>query len=153
MPRRPGRQVVRAEVIDDTLGPLGPLGDTPSEPSTPDLASPNQSQYEIPPHPPVKEAGGRSSSLGGTSSGTATASRQHTLESVSLEDEEAESQRNNTAGFSDAPHEQQLQPVKPMFEVAVGDPHKVGDLTSAHTVYQVRTKVQRNPPHTGGSGC
>ncbi len=34
------------------------------------------------------------------------------------------------------------QAAKPTFDIAVGDPHKVGDLTSSHTVYQVRTKVQ-----------
>ena len=34
---------------------------------------------------------------------------------------------------------------KPMFEVHVGDPHKVGDLTTAHTVYNVRTKVGPTP--------
>lgn len=33
------------------------------------------------------------------------------------------------------------QAAKPTFEIHVGDPHKVGDLTSSHIVYQVRTKV------------
>ena len=33
------------------------------------------------------------------------------------------------------------QAAKPSFEITVGDPHKVGDLTSSHIVYQVRTKV------------
>lgn len=33
------------------------------------------------------------------------------------------------------------QAAKPSFEITVGDPHKVGDLTSSHTVYQVHTKV------------
>jgi hypothetical protein len=33
------------------------------------------------------------------------------------------------------------QAAKPTFDINVGDPHKVGDLTSSHTVYQVRTKV------------
>lgn len=33
------------------------------------------------------------------------------------------------------------QAAKPSFDISVGDPHKVGDLTSSHTVYQVRTKV------------
>lgn len=35
------------------------------------------------------------------------------------------------------------QAAKPTFEINVGDPHKVGDLTSSHIVYQVRTKVLR----------
>lgn len=33
------------------------------------------------------------------------------------------------------------QAAKPIFEISVGDPHKVGDLTSSHIVYSVRTKV------------
>ena len=33
------------------------------------------------------------------------------------------------------------QAAKPNFDITVGDPHKVGDLTSSHIVYQVRTKV------------
>jgi hypothetical protein len=33
------------------------------------------------------------------------------------------------------------QAAKPTFDISVGDPHKVGDLTSSHTVYQVRTRV------------
>lgn len=33
------------------------------------------------------------------------------------------------------------QAAKPTFTITVGDPHKVGDLTSSHIVYSVRTKV------------
>lgn len=33
------------------------------------------------------------------------------------------------------------QAARPNFDITVGDPHKVGDLTSSHTVYHVRTKV------------
>jgi sorting nexin-1/2 len=33
------------------------------------------------------------------------------------------------------------QAARPSFEITVGDPHKVGDITSSHIVYQVRTKV------------
>jgi len=33
------------------------------------------------------------------------------------------------------------QASKPTFHITVGDPHKVGDLTSSHIVYSVRTKV------------
>ena len=35
------------------------------------------------------------------------------------------------------------QAARPSFDITVGDPHKVGDLTSSHIVYQVRTKVCR----------
>jgi sorting nexin-1/2 len=34
-----------------------------------------------------------------------------------------------------------VEAAKPTFNITVGDPHKVGDLTSAHTEYQVYTKV------------
>lgn len=34
------------------------------------------------------------------------------------------------------------QAAKPNFDISVGDPHKVGDLTSSHIVYAVRTKVR-----------
>lgn len=33
------------------------------------------------------------------------------------------------------------QAAKPTFHITVGDPHKVGDLTSSHIVYNVHTKV------------
>lgn len=33
------------------------------------------------------------------------------------------------------------QAAKPTFDIQVGDPHKVGDLTSSHIVYLVKTKV------------
>ncbi|KAK5087968.1 Vacuolar protein sorting-associated protein vps5 [Lithohypha guttulata] len=33
------------------------------------------------------------------------------------------------------------QAAKPSFDISVGDPHKVGDLTSSHIVYQVRTRT------------
>lgn len=33
------------------------------------------------------------------------------------------------------------QAAKPSFVITVGDPHKVGDLTSSHIVYSVRTRV------------
>ncbi|SPQ21297.1 30e92cfd-e687-487f-9ed4-4e11597ced81 [Thermothielavioides terrestris] len=33
------------------------------------------------------------------------------------------------------------QAARPVFHISVGDPHKVGDLTSSHIVYSVRTKT------------
>jgi sorting nexin-1/2 len=38
------------------------------------------------------------------------------------------------------------QAAKPSFDISVGDPHKVGDLTSSHIVYLVKTKVKKFPP-------
>jgi sorting nexin-1/2 len=40
------------------------------------------------------------------------------------------------------------QAAKPSFNIYVGDPHKVGDLTSSHIVYAVRTRVSLSTiPH------
>lgn len=67
------------------------------------------------------------------------------MESVNL-DEEAEERRAEAMG---SPERQRVEqaPQGPVFDISVGDPHKVGDLTSAHTVYQVRTKVGYSLPH------
>ena len=37
------------------------------------------------------------------------------------------------------------QAARPTFDITVGDPTKIGDLTSSHIVYQVRTKVRVDP--------
>lgn len=129
------------EALDDSLGPLGPLGD-----SSFDAAQ----QVEEPPAPPQKEQarGNRPASI---TSGRS--SLRGMMESVNL-DEEAES-RNGRARIpppvqppsTEGPRRQTQpsvsieQAAKPTFEITVGDPHKVGDLTSSHTVYSVRTKV------------
>lgn len=136
-PRRTGRHVVRAVAIDDNLGPLGPLGDNSNsspEPSTP-MASSSQ---EIPPQPPTKELGLRA--------GSSRLDRD-ILESVAHDEDGGEARRQQQqrsaggGGAGGSTTEMQAAPTKPLFEIHVGDPHKVGDLTSAHTVYNVRTKV------------
>jgi sorting nexin-1/2 len=43
------------------------------------------------------------------------------------------------------------QAAKPSFDITVGDPHKVGDLTSSHIVYLVKTKV--NYSHRSNDAC
>lgn len=58
-------------------------------------------------------------SQGQPSPGAPDGARRHTQPSVSIE-----------------------QAARPSFDITVGDPHKVGDLTSSHIVYQVRTKVR-----------
>ncbi|KAL7271241.1 Vacuolar protein sorting-associated protein vps5 [Rhizina undulata] len=130
--RRPGRHVARVEVIENDLGPLGPLGDAfnvSSEPSTP--------QLETPPEPPKKEARRAIISGGVVASASRISLRGELLDSVSLDDEEEEGQKVE----SQAAPQMKIEPVGDSFDITVGDPHKVGDLTSAHTVYQVRTKT------------
>lgn len=88
------------------------------------------------------------------------------MDSVNLDDddeEQAQSQGPRVPPPVQAPQaaaiQRQSQPsvsveqaAKPSFSIYVGDPHKVGDLTSSHTEYSVTTKTSskgyRNPEFT-----
>ncbi|KAL5340804.1 Vps5 C terminal like-domain-containing protein [Aspergillus crustosus] len=143
-PRARGKinaQATKLEAVDDTFDPLGPLGDKPAESSPTGI--------EQAPVPPQKEAfAGRN--VRPTSSASQSSSAAGLMDSVNLEED--------GAGFKNPPPVQppseaegqrrQQQPsisvekaAHPAFDIAVGDPHKVGDLTSSHIVYQVRTKT------------
>lgn len=52
---------------------------------------------------------------------------------------------NDAAKRQNQPSMSIEQAAKPTFDITVGDPHKVGDITSSHIVYQVRTKVGAFP--------
>jgi len=129
--RRFGTQSTTLEALDDSLGPLGPLGDVTAE------AAPVEER----PAPPQKEQNARN------------APPTALLESTTLDDDGTSTISGRApppvqpAPVADAPR-RQIQPsvsieqaAKPSFDISVGDPHKVGDLTSSHTVYQVRTKT------------
>ncbi|GFF27591.1 vacuolar protein sorting-associated protein vps5 [Aspergillus udagawae] len=139
--RKISAQATKLEAVDDAVDPLGPLGDNPTD----SLAPVNEQA----PTPPQKEPfAGRSARP--TSSTSQSSSAGGLGDSVHLEED--------GAGFRGPPPVQpradadgtkrQSQPsisieeaAKPTFEITVGDPHKVGDLTSSHIVYQVRTKT------------
>ncbi|KAJ5136268.1 hypothetical protein N7448_004822 [Penicillium atrosanguineum] len=138
--RKNSAQATRLEAVDDTFDPLGPLGEVTTETS----ATPTDEA----PAPPQKESlAGRSpqpaSTFSPTSSGAGLA------DSVNLE-EDGGSFRGPPPVQPHADVEgpkRQTQPsmsveqaAKPTFEISVGDPHKVGDLTSSHIVYQIRTR-------------
>ncbi|KAJ5606260.1 hypothetical protein N7510_009041 [Penicillium lagena] len=111
--RKISAQATRLEAVDNTVDPLGPLGEPPSEttPTTDEAPAPPRKE-------PFAARGARPlSSPSQASTGEMGDSRQ-SQPSVSVE-----------------------QAAKPTFDINVGDPHKVGDLTSSHIVYQVRTKT------------
>ncbi|RAL01076.1 sorting nexin 1 [Aspergillus ibericus CBS 121593] len=136
--RRINAQATKLEAVDDSFDPLGPLGDKAES-----------SPHEQAPTPPQKEAfAGRN--VRPTSSASQVSAGATLSDSVNLEED--------GAGFRGPPPVQppsdaegskrQSQPsisvekaANPTFEITVGDPHKVGDLTSSHIVYQVRTKT------------
>ncbi|KAK6361201.1 Vacuolar protein sorting-associated protein 5 [Orbilia blumenaviensis] len=123
---------------------------------------------ELPPQPPTKEPGSRGITAGGArsvSSASVPSTRDLMMESVNLEDDDGgdEDEEDGLMGGSTR-KPRQPPPVpatptretgsraiplsvpielaaKPTFDIQVGDPHKVGDLTSAHIVYQVSTKT------------
>ena len=136
-PRRTAAHVTRLEALDDSLGPLGPLGENSStlpEPEHPPVPPSKEQPLPVrnarqhaPPSSPMNDAGEderliasriRYSSQGQPSPAGTEGLRRQTQSSVSIE-----------------------QAARPSFEITVGDPHKVGDITSSHIVYQVRTKV------------
>ena len=140
--RKVGAQATRLEAIDDSLGPLGPLGENS-----------NLSENELPPAPPSKEQ------MLPTRNARSISSSQPSINRVVVDSAEVVGKdRGSTASRQRLPHQgvpggtensrRPTQPsvsieqaARPTFDVTVGDPHKVGDLTSSHIVYQVRTKV------------
>lgn len=140
-PRRHAAQSTRLEALDDDLGPLGPLGATTASAQEPDE----------PPELPQKERQGIQSSRLAASPQLARG------RGVDNEDQEEYDDDGTTIRARMPPPVQphtndgsrrQTQPsvsieqaARPTFHISVGDPHKVGDLTSSHTVFQVRTKV------------
>ncbi|MCJ1353462.1 MAG: Vacuolar protein sorting-associated protein 5 [Icmadophila ericetorum] len=141
-PRRVEAQPTKLEAVGDDLGPLGPLGDNVSL------------QTEPPPAPPSKEQSLPTRSTRQVSSPSESRVSSSMMDSVDLS-----SDVDTTSGRARVPPpvqppsgsengRRQTQPsvsieqaAKPTFDIAVGDPHKVGDLTSSHIVYQVRTKT------------
>ncbi|TVY86145.1 Vacuolar protein sorting-associated protein [Lachnellula willkommii] len=140
-PRRAVAHQVRLETVDD---PLGPLGEAPA------------AAAEEPPAPPQKEQQVLTHNVRQQPSATLQppTSGRSLLDSVDLSDEV------EPIGGIGARHPPPVQPnqsqqvrretqpsvsieqaAKPSFEITVGDPHKVGDLTSSHIVYLVRTKT------------
>lgn len=143
-PRRAGAQPVRLQAIDDSLGPLGPLGD-----NAPAAAN------DLPPLPPQKEQVVLRQ-LEGSKLGSQPAGVMRRI----IDSDPASNDVEPTAGprisppvqpSQGAPVRRDTQPsvsieqaAKPSFDISVGDPHKVGDMTSSHIVYLVKTKVRRS---------
>lgn len=150
-PRRGGGIVAKLEAVDDSFNPLGPLGggDDTEEPIT----SPLGLSAELPPQPPTKEPGSRGARSVSTASVPST---RDLMESVNLEDEDEDDglmgrKPRQPPPVPATPTRETSRAIppsvpvelaaKPTFDIQVGDPHKVGDLTSAHIVYQVSTKT------------
>ncbi|KAF2021607.1 Vps5-domain-containing protein [Aaosphaeria arxii CBS 175.79] len=138
--RQYGAQPTRMEAVDDPLGPLGAATPPPGP--------------EAPPAPPQKETGNQRNQRPSTAA--SASSIRGMMDSVNLDDDEEGDSREADGPRipppvqppSNAPPQRHAQPSmsveqasKPSFSISVGDPHKVGDLTSSHTEYAVFTKT------------
>lgn len=143
--RRIPIHTTKLEALDDSLGPLGPLGDNVPTPTSPP---------EQPPAPPQKE-----STLALNQRQPDAASRARDIMNPEYDNEPEPSGRPRVPPPVQSPQQggmqRNIQPsvsieqaAKPTFDITVGDPHKVGDLTSSHIVYQVRTRVGDALSHT-----
>ncbi|KAF2856550.1 vacuolar protein sorting-associated protein-like protein vps5 [Plenodomus tracheiphilus IPT5] len=148
--RQYGVQSTKLEAVEDPLGPLG--ADTP--PTGAEAA---------PPAPPQKESAGQRNAQ--AAPGASAPSLRSMMDSVDLNDDDEQSRSQApripppVQAQANAAPQRQTQPsvsieqaAKPSFSIYVGDPHKVGDLTSSHTEYSVTTKTTskgyRNPEFT-----
>ena len=140
--RRVGTQATKLESLDDSLGPLGPLGDNGS----------NILQTDQPPVPPQKEQVVSHNLRQPPLAASQSSLSRSTMDSVDLQDEveinpkprippPVQPPQSGPIRRDTQPSVSIEQAAKPTFDITVGDPHKVGDLTNSHTVYQVRTKA------------
>lgn len=134
-------QPTRLEAADDD--PLGPLGSN-AEP-----------QVDEPPAPPQKEQAAPVRAQQPPPGASSQGSLRSMMDSVNLDDDASISsgpkqpppvqppapQNGSSVPRQTQPSMSVLEAARPSFNIQVGDPHKVGDLTSSHTEYNVMTKV------------
>ncbi|SPN98773.1 related to vacuolar protein sorting-associated protein VPS5 [Cephalotrichum gorgonifer] len=138
-PRRLVAQPTRLSAVDDPLGPLGGGGSSSAEESAP-------------PAPPQKEVVTMRTTMQGAQDQkgkrTGGARDPHAIDDDEV-DVGGEGGRapppvqaaSPTISSGVSPGVSVEEAAKVSFHITVGDPHKVGDLTSSHIVYSVRTKT------------
>ncbi|KAK5058708.1 hypothetical protein LTR84_010972 [Exophiala bonariae] len=129
-------QPTKLEAVDDAFDPLGPLGADP----TPAASSISTDQA---PTPPRKELNARATRPpSATSPAFPTSDYEDTTLPIGrVKGPPPVQPQTSGASRQTQPSVSLEQAAKPTFDILVGDPHKVGDLTSSHIVYQVRTKT------------
>jgi len=138
-PRRLVAQPTRLEAVEDD--PLGPLGAS-------------SGPLEAPPAPPQKEAQQQPLAIRTTLPASQQPQRKPDPHRIDDEDDDdaalgraprvpppVQPAQPSSVRSGTLPSVSVEQAANPTFHITVGDPHKVGDLTSSHIVYSVRTKV------------
>ena len=145
-PRRLVAQPTRLEAVDDPLGPLGGA-------ATPSAGDGALSKDDEPPAPPLKEQ----MVIRTTMPQQQQQQQRRPVDPHHIDDDEEEGEGDGRRGPRAPPPVEAARPTgmrgstqpsvsveqaaKPTFHITVGDPVKIGDLTSSHIVYSVRTKV------------
>lgn len=134
-PRRLVAQPTRLEAVDDPLGPLGGASD-------------DNGAQDAPPAPPQKEQMVIRTTMPQQQQPARRPADPHRIDEDDLDEPRGprapppvDAARPSNVRTSTQPSVSLEQAAKPTFQITVGDPHKVGDLTSSHIVYSVRTKV------------
>jgi sorting nexin-1/2 len=143
-PRRLVAQPTRLEAVDDPLGPLGA--------ATPPAGDGALSKDDEPPAPPLKEQ-----MVIRTTMSQQQQQQRRPIDPHHIDDDDEEGEGDGRRGPRAPPPVEAARPTglrsntqpsvsveqaaKPTFQIYVGDPVKIGDLTSSHIVYSVRTKV------------
>ncbi|EFQ26082.1 hypothetical protein CGRA01v4_14528 [Colletotrichum graminicola] len=136
-------QPTRLEAVDDPLGPLGPLG-------APAAAADNGADagHDAPPVPPQKEQMVIRTTMPPQQGRRSGPADPHNIDDDENDRPSGPRQPPPVQAAHPSPVRTHTQPSvsveqasKPSFHISVGDPHKVGDLTSSHIVYSVRTKT------------
>ncbi|KAK0392060.1 hypothetical protein NLU13_1558 [Sarocladium strictum] len=135
-PRRLVAQPTRLEAVED---PLGPLGATPDDNASTPL--------DAPPVPPQKEQMVMRTTMPQHQQPRRPADP-HGVDDDDLEGPRGgripppvDAARPSSVRSGTHPSVSVEQAAKPSFQIYVGDPVKIGDLTSSHIVYSVRTKT------------
>ncbi|KAK2736043.1 sorting nexin 3 [Colletotrichum kahawae] len=140
--RRLVAQPTRLEAVDDPLGPLGPLG----APAAADNGA--DAGQDAPPVPPQKEQMVIRTTMPQQQARRSGPADPHRIDDDGYDRPSGPRQPPPVQAAHPSPVRTHTQPSvsveqasKPTFQITVGDPHKVGDLTSSHIVYSVRTKT------------
>lgn len=151
-PRRLVAQPTRLEAVDDPLGPLGAAAP---------VAVDGPALEENRPAPPQKEQLVMRTTMPPSQQPHPAQQARRTADPHRLfedDDDDQDGQRGprapppvdpakpSSVQSSTQPSVSVEQAAKPTFQIYVGDPVKIGDLTSSHIVYSVRTKVCMRRP-------
>ncbi|GAO48218.1 Vps5-domain-containing protein [Saitoella complicata NRRL Y-17804] len=135
--RTPGGRMTQSVVLDLDAGPLGPLGGGPlSEDSSPTASLPTRDS-----RPSRTDQVRQEIDALALQSNAGPSREAQEVPGLSRENSYSRSAPEPAVPTSKPSHIPLEQAAKPSFDISVGDPQKIGDLTSSHTVYKVRTKT------------